>query len=88
VLDATQFGPLCWQAFGPPGTPPRSEDCLKINVWTGAVEEKVKRPVMLWIHGDGFEFESSLDPGYDGAHMATKGVVMPTSITVWDHSGI
>jgi para-nitrobenzyl esterase len=76
VRNATNFGALCWQAFAPPGTPPQSEDCLKINIWTGALEEKEKRPVMLWIHGGGFEFGSSEDPRYDGAHMASKGVVI------------
>jgi para-nitrobenzyl esterase len=45
-------------------------------VWTAALEEKEKRPAMLWIHGGGFEFGGSEDPRYDGAHMATKCVVV------------
>jgi hypothetical protein len=36
---------LC--SFTPPGTSPQNEDCLKINVWTGASEKTEKRLVML-----------------------------------------
>ena len=30
---------------------PVSEDCLYLNVWTGAKSAKERRPVMVWIHG-------------------------------------
>mgnify|MGYP003299130424 CR=1 FL=1 len=29
------------------------EDCLKLNVWTPALDGK-KRPVLVWLHGGGF----------------------------------
>ncbi len=31
-----------------------SEDCLRINVFTPALKDGKKRPVMFWIHGGGF----------------------------------
>ena len=75
-LGGGGFGPFCWQAFVPPGTPPLNEGCLKINVWTSALEKTDKRPVMFWIHGGSFKFRSSEDPRHDGAHMVRKGVVV------------
>ena len=58
-----------------PGTP-FSEDCLTVNIWTGARRPAEKRPVMVWVHGGGFEFGSSMEPNTDGARFAEKGVVL------------
>ena len=55
---------------------PRSEDCLTLNVWTAAREADEKRPVMVWIHGGGFQFGSSANPATDGSPLAAKGVVV------------
>jgi para-nitrobenzyl esterase len=54
---------------------PISEDCLYLNVWTGAVTEKEKRPVLVWIYGGGFVSGGSAAPIYDGEAMAKKGIV-------------
>jgi len=54
---------------------PISEDCLYLNVWTGASSEKDKRPVLVWIYGGGFTSGGSACPIYDGEAMAKKGVV-------------
>ena len=67
------FGP--WSAeFLIPKTP-ISEDCLYLNVWTGASSAKEKRPVVLWIYGGGFVSGGSGVPVYDGEAMAKKGVI-------------
>lgn len=78
VRDATQFGARCWSAWkhDPTPMPPQSEDCLTLNIWTGAAHSGEKRPVMVWIYGGGFEFGSSADPSTDGSHLAQKGVVL------------
>ncbi len=54
---------------------PISEDCLYLNVWTGASSAKEKRPVMVWIYGGGFVSGGSAVPIYDGEAMAKKGIV-------------
>lgn len=54
---------------------PISEDCLYLNVWTGAKAEKEKRPVLVWIYGGGFVSGGSACPIYDGEAMAKKGIV-------------
>ena len=79
VRDATQFGPRC------PGTPPAragalggpaSEDCLTLNVWTPAKSSGDRLPVMVWIHGGGFNFGSVTSPRVDGTNLARRGVVV------------
>src|ERR1700722_12389335 len=37
---------------------PISEDCLYLNVWTGARSSSEKRPVIVWIYGGGIVFVS------------------------------
>src|SRR5882724_1998003 len=54
---------------------PISEDCLNLNVWTGAKSAKEKRPVIVWIYGGGFMSGGSGVPIYDGEAMAKKGIV-------------
>ncbi len=57
---------------------PLSEDCLYLNVWTGAQTSEEKRPVFVYIYGGGFSSGSSAVPIYDGEEMAKKGVVFVT----------
>lgn len=78
--DATQFGHSCWQGsgFGPIDNSKASEDCLFLNVWSGASTPGERRPVMVWLHGGGFQFGTSGDPRWDGTNLARKGVVAVT----------
>ena len=55
---------------------PNNEDCLTINVWTGAVNITEKRSIMVWIHGGGFQFGSSAKPAYNGTTIAGQGVML------------
>ena len=80
VKDASDFapGPMQDTAFGASlGGPQQvSEDCLYLNVWTGAKTIDEKRPVMVWIYGGGFGIGMTSSPTYDGTNLAKKGVVL------------
>ncbi|MBG9377982.1 carboxylesterase family protein [Panacibacter sp. DH6] len=85
VKACTNFGPSPMQASPAPFSmwseeflipkEPISEDCLYLNVWTGATSSKEKRPVLVWIYGGGFASGGSAVPIYDGAAMAKRGIV-------------
>ena len=66
---------LCWskEFIAPPA--PLSEDCLYLNVWTGASSATEKRPVFVWIYGGGFISGSAACDIYDGLEYAKKGIV-------------
>jgi len=66
-----------WMMPEPP-VPATSEDCLYLNVWTPAKSEQEKLPVMVWIHGGGFNQSWSFKPIYDGSELCKKGVVVVT----------
>lgn len=75
--NATQFGYSCWNNLvGGPRYTPYNEDCLTINVWTGASQTTEKRPVMVWIYGGGFQFGATANPLYDGSALAQQGVIL------------
>lgn len=78
--DATHFGRRCYSALenDPEPGPPRSEDCLTLNIWTAGHSSTEKRPVMVWVHGGGFQFGSSANPAIDGTALARKGVIVVT----------
>ncbi len=78
VRDAKQYGHPCWQgtAFGPVDNSQASEDCLTLNVWSAARGPGERRPVMVWLHGGGFQFGTSGDPRWEGENLAKKGVVV------------
>jgi para-nitrobenzyl esterase len=82
VRDATRLGPPALQS---PDTtygehePAYSEDCLVLNVWTPAVKDSGKRPVMVFCHGGGFETGSGGHRVQDGGRLAsTYDVVVVT----------
>ena len=57
---------------------PASEDCLNLNIWTPAAADSDRLPVMVWIHGGGFQAGAGPEPRHDGDALARKGVVVVT----------
>jgi para-nitrobenzyl esterase len=55
-----------------------SEDCLFVNVWTGAKSAGEKRPVYVYIYGGANTSGSGAVPVYDGEGLAKKGIVVVT----------
>jgi len=96
IRPATQFGNSCLQIgrlFSPGtnntfdatvgtnlGKPVGSEDCLFVNIWRPATEEK-NLPVLLFVHGGSNISGYTADPLYDGAALAkaANAVVITTS---------
>jgi para-nitrobenzyl esterase len=85
IRQATKFGNACLQIgriFSPGanntydetigtmlGKPSGSEDCLFVNIWRPATDEK-NLPVLLFIHGGSNISGYTADPLYDGAALA------------------
>jgi para-nitrobenzyl esterase len=92
VRDALRYGPSAPQsnpgaaravsplAVASANLPPESEDCLVLNVWTPALKDGRKRPVLFWCHGGGFVSGSGSSPGTDGANLARRGDVVVVTI--------
>lgn len=79
VRVADAYGHDCAQLPFPQDSAPLrttpSEDCLYLNVWRPAAAAP-PRPVMVWIHGGGFVTGGSSPAVYDGATLASQGVVL------------
>ena len=57
------------------------EDCLRVNVWTPGINDNKKRPVMVWLHGGGFEAGSGNDiPAFNGENLARRGDVVVVTL--------
>jgi para-nitrobenzyl esterase len=92
VRDALKYGPSAPQrepgtraaasdlSVSAAGLPAESEDCLVLNVWTPAINDGRRRPVMLWCHGGGFATGSGSSPVTDGTNLARRGDVVVVTI--------
>jgi para-nitrobenzyl esterase len=88
VLDALKYGnsaaqsnPASRNQRTPTSEgPAESEDCLFLNVWTPAINDGKRRPVMFWLHGGGFSILSGSSPMYNGVNLARRGDVVVVGI--------
>ncbi len=87
VKKADKFSDSCMQALTRSREPwtkefmvqnEASEDCLCLNVWTGAKNTTEKRPVLVYIHGGAFYEGSGEIVTYDGEELAKKGLIVIT----------
>lgn len=85
MRDGSRFGPMAPQNVGTleamlgGGAFEQSEDCLHLSVTTPAVDDG-GRPVMVWIHGGGFQTGSGSLPWYHGTRLAQRHGVVVASI--------
>lgn len=83
VRKADRFGSDCPQIRAPAAQwgnsrerPPLDEDCLYLNIWTGARSVEERLPVMVWIYGGGYRLGSTAMPDFDGEALARRGVIL------------
>ena len=86
VRSAVDYGETAPQAptvlaiGGPPDKRAEmGEDCLVLNVWTPSADAG-RRPVLVWLHGGGFEAGTGSSLLYDGANLARRGDVVTVTI--------
>ena len=68
VRDALHLGAPAIQPSRP-NEPEPAEDCLFLNIWTPATDNR-KRPVMFYSHGGGFVIGSGGSASQDGTNLA------------------
>lgn len=59
---------------------PGSEDCLFLNVWTPALRDGGRRPILFYIHGGAYNNGSGSDPLYDGSALCRRGDVVVVTV--------
>lgn len=60
---------------------PQDEDCQFLNVWTQALDENAKKPVLVWLHGGGFSTGSGIEHfAYDGEELSKFGDVVVVTL--------
>ena len=73
LRDCVDYGPAAPQ-LGSRET--ISEDCLYLNAWTPGLRDGAKRPVLVYIHGGGYNNGSGADAQYDGTNLCRRGDVV------------
>ena len=77
VREAAAYGASAPQRGG---GGPGSEDCLFLNVWTPALRDGARRPVLVYLHGGGYTTGSGSDPLYDGTRLCLRGDVVVVTL--------
>jgi para-nitrobenzyl esterase len=94
VRDAFEYGPHAPQSgrargakqrqffavLGSASTKGASEDCLYLNVWTRGLGDGGKRPIMVWLHGGGYDQGAGGSVGYAGESLAKQHDVVAVTI--------
>jgi para-nitrobenzyl esterase len=86
VLQANAYAPQCPQPVRPvdslyaeyAGTQSTSEDCLYLNIWAPGAASDGPWPVMVWLHGGGFQLGSGANPSFACGNLPLQGVVLVT----------
>ena len=75
--DATTYGASAPQSSE---DGPGSEDCLFLNVWTSGLRDGARRPILVYLHGGGYNNGSGSSPLYDGTRLCTRGDVVVVTL--------
>ncbi len=90
IRDAYRFAPISVQDRPGVGTDiycrewhvdpdiAMGEDCLYLNIWTGAKSADEKQPVLVWFFGGGLQWGYPAEMEFDGERLARRGVVVVT----------
>jgi para-nitrobenzyl esterase len=78
VRDTLELPPIAPQP-GHRGRP-MSEDCLHLNLWTPALSDGAKRPVLVWFHPGAYSSGTSNEPSMDGARLSRRGDVVVVTV--------
>ena len=90
VRDCSRFAPISMQWIPGLGDDiycrewhvdpeiPMGEDCLYLNVWTGAKSPEEKLPVLVWFFGGGLQCGYTAEMEFDGERIARRGIVVVT----------
>lgn len=90
IRDASRFGPAAMQSTPGIGDDiygkewhvdpdiDMDEDCLYLNVWTGAKNTEERQPVLVWYYGGGLQWGYPSEMEFDGERLARRGVVVVT----------
>ena len=88
VRDCFEFGPISMQDQPATGDDiycrefhvdpdiPISEDCLYLNIWTGAKSTDEKLPVLVWIYGGAFQWGYTAEMEFNGERLARHGIIV------------
>jgi para-nitrobenzyl esterase len=79
-MPESEIGKILTGSDGFRVSPPESEDCLFLNVWTPGVGAAKKRPVLVWLHGGGYASGSASSLLYDGTNLARRGDVVMVGV--------
>jgi para-nitrobenzyl esterase len=88
VRDTLSYGPMCPQLGSERASytaswtydKEASEDCLVLNVWTPALHDQRRRPVMVWLHGGGFSAGSASRNVFEGTRLCQRGDVVVVTL--------
>ena len=90
VRDCARFAPISMQWIPGLGSDiycrewhvdpeiPMGEDCLYLNIWTGAKKADEKLPVLVWFFGGGLQCGYTAEMEFDGERIARRGIVVVT----------
>ena len=80
IRECTAFSEIAPQSMiidsGFIGSMPQSEDCLYLNVLTPAKNTADRQPVMVWLHGGGYDMGNGNDSLINAARLPQHGVVI------------